>query len=129
MHALQIISDTCNAGKGAVQNLLMKDAQRSYTWVWYNQQQQPAAHTAYGLFSLTAGNYYATVTDQFSCTVTSNTFTINNIEKSPDAPQVNDLYIPRNTAATVQVINPQQGTYQLLDNNLAGSLPLASNAG
>lgn len=125
--ALQILGDTCNSGKGAIKNLLMKDSSRSYTWIWYNQMQQQEGNASNYVQLLHEGDYYASVTDQFNCTVNSNLFNVPNIDIIPEAPQVTDLYIPRNTSATIMVLNPKRGTYDLLNDNVAGSFPITSS--
>ena len=127
-NALKIFDDTCNVGRGAIKNLLMKDASRSYTWAWYNQTQQLQGNTPNDLLLLHEGSYYASVTDQYNCTVTSNLFHVPNIDIVPVSPIVNDLSIPRNTATTMVVLNPLAGTYDLLNDNSPGSLPQASSA-
>jgi gliding motility-associated-like protein len=124
---LQTIDDTCNSGQGAVLNLALADPKRSYTWAWFNGL-LPAGNTPGQLDSLKAGTYSVTVTDSYQCTVTSNPFTIQNIELAPGAPQVGDQYIPRNTPATITVANPQKGTYELLDNSTPGATVLATSA-
>ena len=115
--SLQVHDDTCNAGIGAIAGLGMVDATRSYTWSWYSAGNtiSPIATTAGYLDNLKAGDYIAIVADQYACTVTSKTLTIADMELSPPMPQVAGQYIPRNTATTITVGNPQQGQYFLLD--------------
>jgi gliding motility-associated-like protein len=115
--SLQLHDDTCNAGIGAIAGVSMVDATRSYTWSWYpaGSTISPIATTAGYLDNLKAGDYMAIVADQYACTVTSNTLTIADLELSPPMPQVAGQYIPRNTATTITVGNPQRGQYILLD--------------
>ncbi len=124
--ALQVLNDTCNSGQGAIKDLKMVDQTRTYAWEWFNGS-QIAGSTAGLLTGLYAGDYYTTVTDQYQCTVNSNTFNIQDIELAPPAPQVSDQYIPRNTSTIVIIGNPQPGTYELLDNAAAGATVLATS--
>ena len=131
-HSLKIVGDTCNSGTGSIQNLLTRDSSRidslrSYIWTWYNTEQEEISSTPNNLFSLKQGTYYATITDQFKCTSVSNLFTITNEEIRPDKPEVKDEYIPRNTTTKIAVNNPKKGIYELLEDDLPGSQPLASS--
>jgi gliding motility-associated-like protein len=123
---LQTINDTCNSSQGAILDLALADPARQYTWAWFNGS-QPAGNTPGYLDSLKAGTYSVTVTDSYQCSVTSEPFTIQDIELAPGAPQVSDQYIPRNTPATITVANPQKGTYELLDNPTPGATVLATS--
>jgi len=132
MHALNIYGDTCNSGKGSIQHLLTRDSSRidslrAYTWAWYNTQHQEINSTSNNLYSIKQGTYYATITDQFNCTVISNLFTITNEDIIPGQPQVADQYIPRNTATEITVLNPQKGVYDLLNDDLPGSQAIATS--
>ena len=132
-HALKIFDDTCSAGRGAILNLTTRDSSRidsirAYTWAWYNDQQQVINTAANNLYSVKGGTYYATITDQFNCTTTSNPITVFNKEIIPAKPRADDQYIARNTATQITVLNPQQGLYQLLNDDLSGSIPLAASA-
>jgi gliding motility-associated-like protein len=129
-HALKVLGDTCHSGKGSIQNLLTRnssriDSLRGYTWAWYNKEHQEISSLPGNLYFIPAGVYYATITDQFNCTVSSNLFTVTNEEIIPGKPQVNDQYIPRHTTTKIAVINPQKGVYELLNDDLPGSQPLA----
>ena len=131
-HALKISGDTCYSGKGSVQNLLIRDSSRidsirSYTWAWYNKEHQEINSFPGNLYAIPAGTYYATVTDQFNCTVASDMFTITNVEIIPAQPQATDQYIPRNTATEIRILNPQPGIYELLNDNLPGSQAIATS--
>jgi gliding motility-associated-like protein len=131
-HALIIMSDTCNSGRGSVQNILTRDSSRidsirSYTWTWYNKDGQQINSLPGNLYAVPAGAYYATITDQFNCTVSSDLFTITNMDITPNKPVVNDQYIPRHTSTGITVMNPLKGMYELLNDDLPGSLPLASS--
>jgi len=114
---LRVHNDTCNAGIGAISDLQMVDAARTYTWNWYTagNSASPVTTTAGYLDNLKAGDYRAVVTDQYACTVTSNTLTIGDVGFSPPMPQTADQYIPRNTTTTITIGNPQRGEYFLLD--------------
>jgi hypothetical protein len=132
-HAMKILGDTCFSGTGSVLNLLTRDSSRidslrSYTWAWYNKDGRQVGSSGNNLNAIPAGTYYATITDQFNCTTTSNLFNVTNLEIIPDKPMVTDLYIPRNTSTHIAVMNPQQGMYELLNDDLAGSIPVASAA-
>jgi gliding motility-associated-like protein len=124
--ALQVLNDTCNSGQGAIKDLKMADPARGYTWRWFDGS-QIAGSTAGLLTDLHSGNYYVAVTDQYNCTVSSNLFTIQDIELMPPTPQVSDQYIPRNTPTIVTIGNPQTGTYELLDNAAPGATVLATS--
>ena len=106
---LKIISDTCNQGVGAV--LFQSNNPNNYTWAGYNIAGQPQSTSPLGIINLTAGQYYATITDQYNCTAGSDTFTVNNIDVIPPSPQAADQLIPRGTQATIVVTNVQPGTY------------------
>ena len=130
--SVSIKSDTCNSGDGSIQDLRTMDSApagiiRTYSWMWYDGQQLQVSTTPGNLYSLKQGNYYATITDQFNCTVTSNIFTVDDVEVTPGPPAANDLYIPRNTSATIAVVNPRAGNYELLNDDQPGSPPLASS--
>jgi gliding motility-associated-like protein len=128
--SLKAHDDTCNAGIGAIAGLGMVDATRSYTWSWYTAGNtiSSIATTAGYLDNLRAGDYMAVVADQYACTVTSNMLTIADLELSPPMPQVADQYIPRNTATTITVGNPQRGEYILFDGPSFGATILDSSA-
>ena len=127
---LQNLNDTCNSGNGAITELAMVDPSRTYTWDW-SDAGQPAGNTigstADRMDSLKAGTYLATVTDASGCSVTSEPFTIRDIEYAPDAPLVTDQIVPRNSSATIIVGNPRTGTYELLDNNMPGATVLMTS--
>ncbi|GGB18594.1 gliding motility-associated C-terminal domain-containing protein [Puia dinghuensis] len=127
---LQLQDDTCNAGTGFIRYLTMIDITRTYTWNWYNSESPstPIGTTAGYLGNLKAGVYTVTVTDQYSCVVTSKLLTITDIELTPPVPQVIDQYIPRNTSTVITVGNPQKGLYQLLDGPTSGATILDSSA-
>lgn len=127
---LQEHNDTCNAGIGSISDLQMLDAARTYTWNWYTagNSAAPIATTAGHLDNLKAGDYMAVVTDQYACTVTSNTITIDDIELSPPMPQIAGQYIPRNTATTIIIDNPQKGGYILFDGPSFGAAILDTSA-
>jgi gliding motility-associated-like protein len=129
-HALQEISDTCNAGLGAIKALGMTDAGRRYTWSWYaaSNSATPLATTAGYLDHLKPGDYVATVSDQYACTVTSKDLSIPDVELSPEMPQVAGVYIPRYTAATLTVNDPAAGEYILFDGPSFGAAVLDSTA-
>ena len=142
--ALQVVNDTCNSGQGAILDLTMADAGRTYTWAWYAGTPggstpggspgsaapgaTAAGSTAGYLSGLQAGDYYVTVTDQYNCAVTSTPFTVGDIELASPAPQVSDQYIPRNTSTVIQIGNPQKGMYELLANNTLGAAVLSESA-
>ncbi|WP_143774375.1 T9SS type B sorting domain-containing protein [Niastella vici] len=123
-------NDTCNAGIGSISDLQMIDADRTYTWNWYTAGSSvaPIATTAGHLDNLKAGDYKAVVTDQYACTVTSNTLTIGDIELSPRMPQIASQYIPRNTATTIIIDKPQRGEYILLGGPSFGAAVLDTSA-
>jgi gliding motility-associated-like protein len=145
--ALEIVDDTCNSGQGAILDLTMVDPGRTYTWAWYtgaagngspgggspgggspgSGTSQAAGNTAGYLSDLKAGDYFAIITDQYNCPVTSNAFAVADIELATPAPQVSDQYIPRNTATVIPIGNPQEGVYQLLDNNVFGATVLSES--
>lgn len=132
-HSLKLWGDTCYSGRGSVQNLLTRnssriDSIRAYTWAWYNKDGQQINTLSRNLDAVPAGSYYATITDQFDCTVSSDLFTITNTNITPDKPVVNDQYIPRHTSTGIIVTNPQKGMYELLNDELPGSVPLASSS-
>lgn len=128
--ALQLYNDTCNAGIGAISDLRTADAARSYIWNWYSASNSTAsiATTAGYLDNLNAGDYMAIVTDQYACVATSKTLTIADIELAPSTLQVADQYIPRNTATTITVGNPQRGEYFLFDGPSLSATILDSSA-
>ena len=125
--ALQLQNDTCHSQAGAIENLKMEDLQRTYSWNWFNDAQQ-AGNTPYNLTGLGAGKYYATVNDEFGCSVSSRIFELQNIELTPEPPILNDQYIQRNTSTTIEIADPQPGQYVLLNDDLPGSAPLAISA-
>lgn len=114
---LQSKNDTCNAAIGSIQGLAMIDLNRTYTWSWYSTANPatPIAATSGKLVNQKAGGYTVTVTDQYSCAVTSKVLMIADAELSPPLPEVAGPYIPRNTQATLTVANPQTGEYRLFD--------------
>lgn len=127
---LRLLDDTCNAGAGSIRDLSMVDGGASYTWNWYNSNSPGTSiATSVGyLDNLNAGSYLAVVSDQFSCTVTSNPLTITNIEFVTSVPQVDDQYIPRYSSTTFTISNPQKGTYVLLDGPASGATILDKSA-
>lgn len=120
--------DTCSAGKGFIQNLATQEKPLNYTWAWFSTNGQQVGNTKNGISGLRAGGYYATVTDTYNCSVTSKTFTLNNIVQPQAAPQVAGQYIQRGTTATLIVTNPQTGMYYLYD-TVTATIPVNSSTG
>ncbi len=123
---LQVDDDTCNAGKGSINNLAVQDNTETYTWAWFTGGQS-LGNSASEINGLKAGNYYAVVTDQFSCIVTSDTITVGNIELVPPQPQAAGQYIPRGSSATIAITNAMPGIYNLYD-TLNATIPVATSA-
>lgn len=110
---LRLVSDTCNLHIGDV--LFNSQNAEGYAWAGYNIAGQPQSTSPLGIISVGAGQYYATITDKYNCTATSDTFTINNYDISPAAPQAAGQYVLRGMQATLQVSNVQPGKYNLYD--------------
>jgi len=126
---LQIYSDTCNSGVGAIKDLIMVDTTLNYLWDWYS----PANPNNYlgnqngFIENLHAGTYVANVTTS-GCTVTSNPLTVPDVDLSPPIPQITGALTARNTPATLTITNPQTGEYLLLDGPSFGATILDSSA-
>jgi len=123
---LKIVSDTCNQDIGDI--LFYSNNQNGYTWRGYSISGQEQSADPLGLINLTAGQYYATITDKYNCTSISDTFTVGNYETVPPAPQAADQFILRNTSATLQVTNLARGTYNLYD-TVNATMPLYTSSG
>lgn len=124
---LRLVSDTCNLHIGDV--LFYSQNAEGYEWAGYNIAGQPQSTSPLGIISVGAGQYYATITDKYKCTATSDTFTITNYDISPAAPQAGDQLVLRGTQATLQVTNAQPGKYNLYD-TVNASIPVyTSEAG
>ncbi|HWB27401.1 MAG TPA: gliding motility-associated C-terminal domain-containing protein [Chitinophagaceae bacterium] len=119
-------ADTCKTGSGAVQGLATQEKPLNYTWTWYNGAGQQIGNSAAGITGLGAGNYYATITDEFNCTVTSNPFTVNNYVLTLVLPQAADQYVKRGSTATLTVTNIQPGLYYLFD-TVRAPVPVATS--
>lgn len=127
---LQIYSDTCNSGVGAIKDLAMIDTTMTYSWNWYDpaNPNDLLGNTSGLIDNLHAGTYMVSVTDKYSCTVKSNPFTVPDVDLSPPSPQVTGAITARNTPATLTITNPQTGKYYLLDGPSFGATILDSSA-
>ena len=123
---LNIVSDTCNQAIGSL--LFYSSNQNGVTWRGYSTTGQEQSVDPLGIINLTAGRYYATITDKYNCTSTSDTFTVANYETVPPAPKAADQFILRNTAATLRVTNLARGTYNLFD-TVTATVPINTSSG
>ncbi|OJY87481.1 MAG: hypothetical protein BGP13_24625 [Sphingobacteriales bacterium 40-81] len=105
--------DTCNMHIGSITNLNVKGGRVPYTWGWTNAASVFVSDKAF-IAGMPQHTYIAVVKDQNLCITTSKALIIPNIETKLNPPRVTDQDIPRNTAAIIAVINPQQGKYELL---------------
>ncbi len=124
---VQVHDDTCNTAKGSISTLALQDNTGIYTWAWFTGTGQPLGNNAGGLNGLKAGDYYASVTDQYNCTVKSDVLTVKNDDITPGTPQAADQYIQRGSTANIQVLSPQPGTYNLFDTSTA-TIPVSTSA-
>ncbi len=122
---MQIISDTCNQKIGEV--LFNNANPNGYLWKGYSTTGQQQTADSLGLFNLSAGNYYATITDKYNCTTVSDTFAVANYETSPPQPQADDQAIVLTTTAAIQVTNFMPGKYYLYD-TVSATVPVNSSS-
>jgi gliding motility-associated-like protein len=127
---LQIYSDTCNSGVGAIKDLVMADTTLTYSWDWYSpaNPNDLVGNGAGFIDNVHAGSYVASVTDKYNCTVKSNSLKVPNVDLSPPLPQITGAITARNTPATLTITNPQTGEYLLLDGPSYGATILDSSA-
>ena len=122
---MQILSDTCNQKIGAV--LFNNTNPNGYVWKGYSTTGQQQAADSTGLTSLSAGKYYATITDKYNCTTTSDTFAVANVETNPPTPQADDQAIVLTTTAAIPINNFIPGKYYLYDTATA-TIPVSSSS-
>jgi len=122
---MQIVSDTCNKKIGEV--LFNNTNANGYIWKGYNTDGQQLTADTLGLVDLAAGKYYATITDKYNCTATSDTFTVGDYELIPPTPQAADQAIVLTTTAAIQVTNFMPGNYYLYD-TVNATIPINSSS-
>jgi|GEM_PF-4203448 len=110
-----VSSDSCSLGRGSIYNVNATGGGGTYTWEWYKNPSQQLVSTSKPLTSASAGDYYAIVKDQFNCSVTTSTYTINNVDVVLAAASAPDVSILRGRNATIRVRNLVNGMYYLYD--------------
>ena len=98
------------------------------TWLWTDAGNNTSAANVTAIDNLISTGYVATVTDQQGCVAKSNRLVVDNVSKVVMSPVVMDQAVPRNTSATIKVVNPGWGNYQLY-NEASGTTLLASGIG
>jgi gliding motility-associated-like protein len=111
---LQVQADVCLSGKGSIKGLALKDIQGASRYSWYNSLNDSIGNSL-DIQNLSEGSYYVKATDATNCIITSQPITITNQNEVLAAPRSDDQTILKNTAATLQVKNIQQGSYELFE--------------
>lgn len=109
---LVVKDDQCNAGLGSIAGLQITGIYGPTTYSWVNQN-SVVAGTSLNLQNAAAGTYVLQVVDANVCSFESNPIVIKNSDVLPQNPVYDDLSIPRNTAAVLNVKNPASGNYRL----------------
>jgi gliding motility-associated-like protein len=124
--AHRIINDSCNRSKGSITGITTNNSNGALTYEWRDINVSIAG-TGLTLANVPAGQYQLTINDASNCPATSAYFTIGNETNAAVAPLYYDVVIAKNTAAILNVINPQQGTY-FLYNDVGGTQLLQQNS-
>lgn len=123
---LKVTPDQCLASVGAIRGLAVKDLWgTSVSYAWVNANNVSVGSTL-PIQNLPADSYRLKVTNM-GCTVISQPVVVPNVNITLNNPQYDEQVILKNSGATLQVKNPQPGTYQLFDTPSA-TTPLQQNA-
>lgn len=125
---LQVQSDVCLSGKGSINGLVIKDMQGVGHYAWYNSLNDSISNVL-NVQNLQEGTYYVKATDLLNCTITSQPIAIANRNETLAAPRCDDQTILKNTTATLQVKNIQQGRYELFEDASGTTLLQQNNTG
>jgi len=126
--AVKIKNDQCELHQGAITGIRLNNTVSPTTYSWYNQNATVAGNTP-DLQQLGAGTYTLKITDGGICAAESQPFTLINQDIILPPPAYDNITIPKNADAHLQLNNPSTGTYrlyadaagnQLLDENTSG---------
>lgn len=126
---LNITDDKCSLQQGSITGIKINGLIGSGTTYTWKDQNNTTVSSSLFLQNIEAGNYSLTVTDGGNCTIQSLPFTVNNNDNAGVIPQYDNLTIPRFTAATLTVKNPQSGTYYLYSDAAGTQLLQQNNTG
>ncbi|MEE1945003.1 gliding motility-associated C-terminal domain-containing protein [Pedobacter sp. KR3-3] len=122
--AINIASDLCGQGIGAINNIIVTGGQAPYQYSWKNQDQQQIGTTP-NLSNLSAGSYTLSVTDALNCEVKTLQVVIQNQSSSLETPIVDPISICAPTKVNIAVKNVvKDGTYRLYS-SLQSTQPIA----
>jgi gliding motility-associated-like protein len=136
---IKINTDRCSQLIGSITGIKVPGQSGTNTTYTWRDAGNNIVGTSINLINVGAGQYYLNVADGALCTVQTNLIAISNTNDPGIFLQYDDLIIPRNTAATLNIKNFRPGTYilysdfagtQIVQQNTSGSFittPLTSN--
>lgn len=122
--AINISSDLCGQGVGAIDNVIVTGGQVPYRYNWKNQDQQQIG-TMPNLSHLPAGIYTLSVTDALNCEVKTWQVVIQNQSSSLETPLVDPISICAPTKVNIAVKNAVSGGTYRLYASLQSTQPIA----
>lgn len=128
LSSVRITDDKCSLSQGSVTGIKINDLppeNRNYRW--FNNNGAIISNSP-SLENVGAGQYNLTVSGG-GCSMGYVSFTVNNNDNAGIIPQYDNLTIPRFTAATLTVKNPQSGTYYLYSDAAGTQLLQQNNTG
>ncbi|MDH7460596.1 gliding motility-associated C-terminal domain-containing protein [Chitinophagaceae bacterium 26-R-25] len=123
--AAKIKNDQCQFDEGSITGIQIENLVSPTTYTWYDQNTHVVGNTP-ALQQVGAGVYTLKITDGGICTTESKPFTLINQDITLRAPSYDNITIPRNTDANLQIRNASAGTYRLFT-DAAGTDLLSEN--
>jgi gliding motility-associated-like protein len=106
-----IANDECRLMQGGV-SLKITGLSGPTSYTWYDENENIVG-TGINLQNIAAGAYTVTVTDAIICSVHSDPFVVGNDNSTLPPPAYDDVIIPGNTDAIINIKNPAPGNYTL----------------
>ncbi|MGN6294647.1 MAG: gliding motility-associated C-terminal domain-containing protein [Chitinophagaceae bacterium] len=123
--AVVILPDQCDLETGSITGISIAGLIGPTQYQWTNSSNVIVGNEA-NLLNAGSGSYRLLITDNLTCTMQAGPFIIGNNNISSANPQYNNITIPKLSAATLNVKNPQPGTYSLYS-DAAGTQLLQQN--
>ncbi len=122
--SMVITPASCDMSNGSIVGIMSTNA-TTYTWI--NTANNAPAGDLEDLIDLGGGVYQLSMSNTYGCQAQTPAIRVSQLG-FPIAPQVEAQYIPRNTSATIVVIDPQKGVYELLDGPGTGATILDTSS-
>lgn len=125
MAQIKITDDNCNLKEGSISSIKVNGLRGPTTYTWYDENNIAVGNNI-TLQNVGAGNYRLRVTDAGTCTTESEPFLIRNMDIPLNNPLYDNIQIPRNSTATLNVRNFETGNYRLYKDP-AGTIVVQQN--